>query len=76
MSAVLKNFLHVAVKHMAASLAVEWAKKNVRVNVLRYVRNIIKVYVILTSFRYQPRLHAHQTHQDHFGTRSRAESSF
>lgn len=25
-----------AVKHMASSLAVEWAKKGVRVNVLRY----------------------------------------
>jgi NAD(P)-dependent dehydrogenase (short-subunit alcohol dehydrogenase family) len=29
------NFVRLAVKHMAASLAVEWAKKDVRVNVLR-----------------------------------------
>lgn len=27
----------LAVKHMASSLAVEWAKKGVRVNCLRYV---------------------------------------
>lgn len=28
--------VYLAVKHMASSLAVEWAKKGVRVNALRY----------------------------------------
>ena len=32
-------FIRLAVKHMASSLAVEWAKKGVRVNVLRHGGN-------------------------------------
>ena len=31
------SWSRAAVKHMAASLGVEWAKKGVRVNTLRYV---------------------------------------
>ena len=55
-----------AVKHMASSLAVEWAKKGVRVNCLRYVpspRCVIRAKPVPTPRSApQPRLHAHEAH--------------
>lgn len=45
-----------AVKHMAASLGVEWAKKGVRVNTLRYVYDVTACLRSLTgrSHLYSP----------------------
>lgn len=41
----------LAVKHLASSLAVEWAKKNVRVNSLRFVMFAVKPVFYISFIR-------------------------
>lgn len=66
----------VAVKHMASSLAVEWAKKNVRVNVLRCDSHTSEVCYSWSSFCRQPRLHVNQAHENYSGTWSGIKGLF
>lgn len=56
----------IAVKHMAASLAVEWAKDGVRVNSLRcaspFNSALNDIYVQM-----KPRLHVNEAYEEYIG---------
>ncbi len=46
------NFSKAAVRHMARSLAVEWAKQNIRVNCISYVSRSYLLYEACSSAHY------------------------
>lgn len=60
---------YIAVRHMAASLAVEWAKNGVRVNSLRWDEGPVRFTTLLLTDEAQPQpwLHSHEAHENGSG---------